>query len=81
MSDTTANPLGNLAFRSALVELLGTFFLTLAALTIAPPLTLFAVGPTLPIFVYAVGSLSGSHLNPAVTVRLWHPDDNSGGYY
>lgn len=70
MSDTTANPLGSQAFRSALAELLGTFFLALAALTVAAPLTPFAVGLTLLVFVYAVGSLSGSHLNPAVTVGL-----------
>lgn len=70
MSDTTANPLGSDALRSALAELLGTFFLALAALTIAPPLTPFAVGLTLLVFVYAVGSLSGAHLNPAVTVGL-----------
>jgi aquaporin Z len=70
MSDTTANPLGGQAFRSASAELLGTFFLTLAALTVAAPLTPFAVGLTLLVFVYAVGSLSGSHLNPAVTVGL-----------
>ncbi|MDJ0366719.1 aquaporin [Hymenobacter sp. H14-R3] len=70
MSDKTANPLGSEAFRSALAELLGTFFLALAALTVAPPLTPFAVGLTLLVFVYAVGSLSGAHLNPAVTVGL-----------
>ncbi len=70
MSDASDNPLGSQAFRSALAELLGTFFLALAALTIAAPLTPFAVGLTLLVFVYAVGSLSGSHLNPAVTVGL-----------
>ena len=70
MSDTFGNPLGGQAFRSALAELLGTFFLALAALTIAAPITPFAVGLTLLAFVYAVGSLSGAHLNPAVTVGL-----------
>lgn len=70
MSDTSDNPLGGQAFRSALAELLGTFFLALAALTIAAPLTPFAVGLTLLGFVYAVGSLSGAHLNPAMTVGL-----------
>lgn len=70
MSDTADNPLGGPALKSALAELLGTFFLTLVALTVAAPLTPFAVGLTLLVFVYAVGSLSGSHLNPAVTVGL-----------
>ena len=70
MSTTIANPLGSEALRSAVAELTGTFFLALAALTVAPPLTPFAVGLTLLVFVYAVGSLSGSHLNPAVTVGL-----------
>jgi len=70
VSDTSDSPLGGQAFRSALAELLGTFFLALAALTIAVPLTPFAVGLTLLGFVYAVGSLSGAHLNPAVTVGL-----------
>ncbi len=70
MSDTPDNPLGGPALKSALAELLGTFFLALAALTVAAPLTPFAVGLTLLVFVYAVGSLSGSHLNPAVTVGL-----------
>lgn len=70
MSDALDNPLGSQALRSALAELLGTFFLTLAALTVMGPLTPFAVGLTLLVFVYAVGSLSGAHLNPAVTVGL-----------
>ena len=70
MSNTADNPLGSEALRSALAELLGTFFLALAALTVAAPLTPFAVGLTLLVFIYAVGSLSGAHLNPAVTVGL-----------
>ena len=70
MSDTSESPLGGPALQSALAELLGTFFLALVALTVAAPLTPFAVGLTLLVFVYAVGSLSGSHLNPAVTVGL-----------
>jgi hypothetical protein len=45
------------AFGSALAELLGTFFLTLAALTVAAPITPFAVRLTLLVFVYAAGSL------------------------
>ena len=70
MKDTAANPIGSQALRSAGAELVGTFFLALAALTVPSPLKPFAVGLTLLVFVYAVGGLSGSHLNPAVTVGL-----------
>ena len=40
------------------------------ALTVAPPLTAYAVGLTLLVFVYTIGGLSGCHLNLAVTVGL-----------
>ena len=55
---------------AALSEMTGTFFLTLAALTVSAPDTAFAVGIVLLVFVYAIGSISGAHLNPAVTVGL-----------
>ena len=55
---------------AALAELVGTFFLTLVALTVAPPVTAYAVGLTLLVLVYTIGGLSGGHLNPAVTVGL-----------
>jgi aquaporin Z len=61
----------NSAFRSqslfaVLAELVGTFFLTLVALTVGPPVTAYAVGLTLLVFVYTIGGLSGCHINPAV---------------
>lgn len=55
---------------AALAELTGTFFLALAALSVPAPLTAFAVGLVLLVFVYVIGGISGAHLNPAVTVGL-----------
>lgn len=53
--------------KPALAELVGTFFLTLAALVSGTP---YVVGLTLGIFVYAIGTLSGCNLNPAVSLGL-----------
>ncbi len=56
-------------------EAVGTFFLTLAValgLTHAIPLPVpLLAALTVGIFVYTVGTVSGAHLNPAVTVGLW----------
>ncbi len=48
-------------------QVVGTCGLTLAALLSGTP---YAVALTLAAFVYALGAISGCHLNPAVTVAL-----------
>lgn len=64
--------------RNYLAEFVGTFFLSLTVGMsilngLATPnafVTPLAAGLTLGLFVYTVGAISGSHLNPAVTLAL-----------
>lgn len=55
-------------------EFLGALVLTLAvsySIAYGALLTPVAAGLTLGLFVYTVGSISGAHLNPAITLALW----------
>lgn len=67
MSPPTSSP--NLS-RRFVAEVVGTFFLVIAALLSPSGLTFALVGATLLVMVIALGQVSGAHLNPAVTLGL-----------
>lgn len=61
--------------RKYLAEFLGTFGLTLAVLlslkSVFPPVpTAVIAALTLGLFVYTIGHISGTHLNPAITLAI-----------
>lgn len=68
MSEQHVHPV-NLPKR-LIAEVIGTFFLVIAALLSPTGLTFALVGATLLVMVIVIGKVSGSHINPAVTVGL-----------
>lgn len=55
-------------FKCLAAELIGTFFLLLTVLFSPPEMIVFTIGIVLMILVIALGNVSGTHINPAVTV-------------
>jgi aquaporin Z len=62
--------------RSYVAECLGTFLLSFCVLAMSSnpgsaPMVPVVAGLTLMLLVYILGSISGSHVNPAVTIAQW----------
>lgn len=69
---TNAQSIFNLSLLNLVIaEIVGTFILTLVALATAQMVVPLFVGLTLVVLVLAIGTASGSHVNPAVTFGLW----------
>ena len=66
-----ARRLPNNVINIVIAELFGTFIFTLAALTAAKDLGALYAGLAFAAVTLAVGTISGAHLNPAITVGVW----------
>mmetsp|Transcript_21280 Transcript_21280/g.51480 ORF Transcript_21280/g.51480 Transcript_21280/m.51480 type:complete len:454 (+) Transcript_21280:47-1408(+) len=56
-------------------EFVGTFLLVFTVgicVLLSAPLAALAIGTVLMVLVYALGSVSGGHFNPAVTLAVWY---------
>lgn len=64
----TVEPQAPSLIQCLVAELIGTFFLLLTILFSPPEIIVFTVGIVLMSLVIALGNVSGTHINPAVTI-------------